>query len=274
MFICIQKIKLTNNFFFWDIVKILMMMMNYFWGMVDWRKGLSLISSRDYCQRSWTLGISDMPRAGSEPVQNLSSGFVEWSCVVVIPLRILDHPHQKSKFQFVICAPPNTPKMIVWILKNLWCSCAGEKSTSYFTFSLRYCKVIANLLFWDFGHAWLCTPKRILSTCRKLWLANSILALNSLANFARYGIGGEIWITILVSILDFQEQLITKVFKKSKKPYFGVIWGFQSLSEKLFWMVAPDGISAEKIILKVGSKVTYITSVDVILMSICIFSCT
>ena len=44
----------------------------------------SLISSRDHCQRSSPSRISDMPRSGSEPVQNLSSGFDEWSCAVVI----------------------------------------------------------------------------------------------------------------------------------------------------------------------------------------------
>ena len=44
----------------------------------------SLISSRDHCQRSSPSRISDMPRAGFEPVQNLSSGFDEWSCAVVI----------------------------------------------------------------------------------------------------------------------------------------------------------------------------------------------
>ena len=44
-------------------------------------------------------------------------------------------------------------------------------------------------------------------------------------NFAKYGIGGEISITILVFILDcFHEKQITKFFKKSKKPYFGAFW--------------------------------------------------
>ena len=42
------------------------------------------ISSRGYCQRSSPSRISDMPRAGDEPAQNLSSGSVEWSCAVVI----------------------------------------------------------------------------------------------------------------------------------------------------------------------------------------------
>ena len=48
-----------------------------FCGMVDRRKAISLISSRDYCQRSSPSRISDTPRAGFEPAQNISSGFVE-----------------------------------------------------------------------------------------------------------------------------------------------------------------------------------------------------
>ena len=52
--------------------------------MVDWRKVFNLISSRDHCQRSPPLWISDMPRAGFEPAKNLSSSLVEWSCAVVI----------------------------------------------------------------------------------------------------------------------------------------------------------------------------------------------
>ena len=39
---------------------------------------------RDHCQRSSPSRISDTPRAAFEPAQNLSSGFVEWSCAVVI----------------------------------------------------------------------------------------------------------------------------------------------------------------------------------------------
>ena len=55
----------------------LMMMMNCYCGMVDRRKAFSLISSRDHCQRSSPSRISDTPRAGFKPAQNLSSGFVE-----------------------------------------------------------------------------------------------------------------------------------------------------------------------------------------------------
>ena len=44
----------------------MMMMMNCFCGMVDWRKVFSLISSRDHCQRSSPSRIFDTPRAGFE----------------------------------------------------------------------------------------------------------------------------------------------------------------------------------------------------------------
>ena len=57
-----------------------MMMMNCFCRMVDPRKAFSLISSRNHCQRSYPSRISDTPRAGFEPAQNLSSGLLEWSC--------------------------------------------------------------------------------------------------------------------------------------------------------------------------------------------------
>ena len=50
---------------------------DFFCGMVDQRKAFSLISSRDHCQRSSPSQISDTLLAGFEPVQNLSSGFVE-----------------------------------------------------------------------------------------------------------------------------------------------------------------------------------------------------
>ena len=59
-------------------------MMNCFCGMVDQWKVLSLISSQDHCQRFSPLQISEMPQAGFEPAQNLSSGFIEWNCAAVI----------------------------------------------------------------------------------------------------------------------------------------------------------------------------------------------
>ena len=51
------------------VIEMMMMMMrmNCLCGMVDRRKEFSLISSRDYCQRSSPSRISDPPRAGFEP---------------------------------------------------------------------------------------------------------------------------------------------------------------------------------------------------------------
>ena len=66
------------------MMMMMMMMKNCFCGMVDRGKVFSLISSRDHCQRSSPSRISNTPRAGFEPAQNLSSGLVEWSCSVVI----------------------------------------------------------------------------------------------------------------------------------------------------------------------------------------------
>ena len=68
-----------------------LIMMNWFCGMVDRRKPFSLISSGYHCQRSSPLQISDTPRAGFEPAQNLSSGLVEWSCAVVITTTLRCH---------------------------------------------------------------------------------------------------------------------------------------------------------------------------------------
>ena len=55
-----------------------------FFRMIGRRKALSLVSSRDYCQRFSPSQIPDTPRAGSEPVENLSSGFVQGSCTLLI----------------------------------------------------------------------------------------------------------------------------------------------------------------------------------------------
>ena len=88
----ILKIRVSERF---DIMLVFQIgklnwiwMMNRFCGMVDRRKAFSLMTSRDHCQISSPSRISDTPRVGSEPVQR--SGFVEWSCTVVIttsPLR-------------------------------------------------------------------------------------------------------------------------------------------------------------------------------------------
>ena len=65
-----------------------------FCGMVDRQKVFTLISSWDHCQRSSLSQISDTPRAGFEPAQNLSLDLVDWSCAVVITTapRFLNSP--------------------------------------------------------------------------------------------------------------------------------------------------------------------------------------
>ena len=68
----------------WVSPMMMIMMMNCFCGMVDRRKAFSLISSWDHCQRSSPSWTSDTLWTGFEPVHNLSSGLVEWSCAVVI----------------------------------------------------------------------------------------------------------------------------------------------------------------------------------------------
>ena len=107
---------------------LMMMMKNCFCGMVDRRKAFSLISSRDHCQRSSPSRIVDTLRAGFEFAQNLSSGFVEWSCAVVItttpqrqtfmyakPLRIMFgrvdefiRDYDRTKYSVLFC-PKNIP---------------------------------------------------------------------------------------------------------------------------------------------------------------------
>ena len=69
----------------------MMMMMNCFCGMVDRRKAFSLISSRGHCQRSSPSRVSNTPRAGFEPAQNLSSDLVEWSCAIMITITPRRH---------------------------------------------------------------------------------------------------------------------------------------------------------------------------------------
>ena len=93
--------------------------------------------------------------------------------------------------------------------------------------------------FGYFGHVWLYITKIIVSTFRRLRCLSAYSGWQHLGtyletqNFARYGVGFEISIKILVFALDyFQEKLMTKFLKKSKKPYFGVKKGWKIFLEK------------------------------------------
>ena len=75
--------------------------MNCFCGMVDQWRTVSLVSNWDHCQRSSQPEISDMPQTGFEPVQNLISGFIEWSCAVVI--TTMPRRHYTTSIGIVFC---------------------------------------------------------------------------------------------------------------------------------------------------------------------------
>ena len=68
-----------------------MMVMNCFCGMVDRRKAFDLISNWEHCQKFSPWQISDTLRTGFERALNLSSGFVERSCAVVITTTLRGH---------------------------------------------------------------------------------------------------------------------------------------------------------------------------------------
>ena len=120
----------------------------------------------------------------------------------------------------------------------------------------RHAKDMQACYFWYLGYAWLCTSKLIVSIRRKtsmlicmpknklhhsllyrdyilkntaIGLANSTLTHNSRKHFTRCRIGDEASTRMVVFISDyFQENLKAKLFKKSKKRYFGAILGIFS----------------------------------------------
>ena len=105
----------------------MMMMINCFRGMVDQRKTFSLISSRDHCQRFSPWRISNTPRPGFEPAQNLSSGLDEWSCLVVVTTTL------RSNYSWRIDSLHNR----VWgTLSN----CTLQKVSVFGIFSVLLCK--------------------------------------------------------------------------------------------------------------------------------------
>ena len=107
------------------MMMMMMMMMNCFCGMVDRRKGFSLISSRYHCQRSSTSQISNTPRAGFEPAQNLSWGLVEWSCAAVITttLEIIFLENLAETFKIINLTWNLSPHKVIWIcIIQWWCS--------------------------------------------------------------------------------------------------------------------------------------------------------
>ena len=157
-----------------------------------------------------------------------------------------------------------------WTCGKLWCLSACKKSTSSLTSFLRYCKNIANLLFWKFWEcltipiknhsinfqetfmlicmqqithsltfflryckeissllfwviwASLVTPKKIESIWRNFWC---LFASKKRTSFFPFSLRYCKDIANLLFWVLFPGKLMTKLSKKSKNPYFGVILG-------------------------------------------------
>ena len=116
------------------------MIMNFFCSMVHPRKTFSLVSNQNHCQRSSPTQISNTPQTGFEPVQNLSSGFIEWSCVVVItttPRRHFQTADEKSKIKTAsknISSPHKLSSyisQILLILGNQLCPINTSQALNY-----------------------------------------------------------------------------------------------------------------------------------------------
>ena len=102
----------------------MMIMMNCFSGMVDRRKLISIIFSRNLYQRFSPSKISDVPGAGFKSLPKIKSNFVEWSWVVKLTLT---PRHQTASLvtynkeilidNFIFCAL--TYKSRRWIYHNV-----------------------------------------------------------------------------------------------------------------------------------------------------------
>ena len=148
-----------------------------------------------------------------------------------------------------------------------------KKSTSSLTSFLRYCKDFADMLYWVF---WACLANTTENGSINLWTSLKSTFLQKIKfippffpeilhseesyhlisqkyfsqhienqNFARYGVCGEISVTISFFILDyFQEKLITNFSKMQKKNFFfgsfwAHFWQIGIILKNLFWPVFP-----------------------------------
>ena len=142
----------------------MVVMMNCFCSMVDRRKAFSLLSSRDHCQKSSPSWISDTPRAGFEPAQNLTSGLVEWSCAVVI----LHHSAtQQLQDNFILREKVSYLELLWSIFSIIWTEYGDIWSISPYSVQMRENTDQNNS---EYGHF---LPSVIYSWCRfscYIWL--------------------------------------------------------------------------------------------------------
>ena len=79
------------------------------------------------------------------------------------------------------------PKVLKSTCRKLWCLSACKKSTSSLTSFLRYCKDIANLLFWELWECLTIPIKIIVSICSMLsCLSACKKSTSSFIYFLRY----------------------------------------------------------------------------------------
>ena len=79
------------------------------------------------------------------------------------------------------------PKVLRSTCRKLWSSSACQKSTSSLTYYLRYCKDIANLLFWELWECLITLINIIVSICSKLsCLSVYEKSTSSITSFLRY----------------------------------------------------------------------------------------
>ena len=109
--------------------------MNCFCGMVDRWKAFRLISSRDRCQRSSPSRISDTPRAGFEPVQDLSSGLLEWSRAVMITTTPRRQIWRLTFLLFLLVLKPVLPLYRKWISSSIKHPLSFLVQLQYFKFA-------------------------------------------------------------------------------------------------------------------------------------------
>ena len=99
-------------------------------------KAFRLISSRDHCQRSSPLWISDTPQVGFEPAQSLNTGLVEWSCAVVITTT----PWPHNQFQVILLQTKRVEFSIEFLIFSLKSITIEFKSIKMFFVTLDVVK--------------------------------------------------------------------------------------------------------------------------------------
>ena len=132
--------------------------MNCFCGMVDRWKAFRLISSRDRCQRSSPSRISDTPWAGFGPVQDLSSGLIEWSHAVMITTTPRRQIWRLTFLLFLLVLKPVVPLYRKWRSSSIKHPLSFLVQLHYFKFATVGWGVFVNRrarttqrIYWNFA---------------------------------------------------------------------------------------------------------------------------